>query len=62
MYDDWSIFFKSNTKHDYLFDYEKQDGYFPFKSENANDSEKDLKNLSYLSFWGRYPEFLSKKV
>ena len=43
VYDDWSIFFKSNKKHDYLFDYEKQDGVFPFKSEkNANDSEKKI--------------------
>ena len=64
VYNDWSIFFKSEKKHEYLFDYEKQDGYFPFKSENANDSEKkDLKEFYHIyPLWGRYPDFISKKT
>ena len=35
IYDEWKLFFNSNYKHDYLFHQVKQDGYFPFRSENA---------------------------
>ena len=35
VYQDWENFFNSSAKHDYLFHKEKQDGYFPFQSENA---------------------------
>ncbi|MEC7207954.1 MAG: 2-oxoglutarate and iron-dependent oxygenase domain-containing protein, partial [Pseudomonadota bacterium] len=40
-YDLWGGFFASETKSDYLRDYEKQDGYFPFKSEHAKDAGPD---------------------
>ena len=44
VYNDWKKFFNSNEKEKYLYDYEKQDGYFPFKSESAKDSHiPDLK-------------------
>ena len=61
VYQDWDIFFKSNEKHDYIYDYEKQDGYFPFRSENAYDREKkDLKEFFHIyPLWGRYPNFIS---
>ena len=64
VYDDWNLFFKSDEKHDYLFEYEKQDGYFPFKSENAyNNKRKDLKEFFHIyPLWGRYPNFISKKT
>ncbi len=64
VYDDWKFFFKSEKKYDYLFNYEKQDGYFPFKSENAyNSKRKDLKEFFHIyPPWGRYPNFISKKT
>ena len=44
-YQDWKMFFNSSIKNEYLFDLEKQDGYFPFKSENAQGYKtKDLKD------------------
>ena len=59
-YKDWRDFFSSKYKHDYLFDYEKQDGYFPFKSENAQGySTKDLKEFFHIYRWGRYPKEIS---
>ncbi len=62
VYIDWDRFFKSNEKHKYLFDYEKQDGYFPFKSENAyNRKRKDLKEFYHVyPLWGRYPKTVDK--
>tara|TARA_Y100000758_G_scaffold296028_1_gene254589 strand:+ start:562 stop:1398 length:837 start_codon:yes stop_codon:yes gene_type:complete len=62
VYRDWDTFFKSERKHDYIYDYEKQDGYFPFRSENAYDREKkDLKEFFHIyPLWGRYPNFISK--
>ena len=59
---DWDTFFKSDEKHKYLFDYEKQDGYFPFKSENAyNRKKKDLKEFYHIyPLWGRYPKTVDK--
>ena len=55
VYLDWQLFFNSDKKHDFIFDYEKQDGYFPFKSENAYDSKKkDLKEFFHIyPSWGR---------
>ena len=35
VYDEWSTFFVSDDKYSYLFNPETQDGYFPFRSENA---------------------------
>jgi len=59
-YSDWRLFFESKAKHDYLFDLEKQDGYFPFKSENAQGYKtKDLKEFFHIYRWGRYPKGMS---
>ena len=64
VYNDWSIFFNSSEKNNYLFDYDKQDGYFPFKSENAKDyREKDLKEFYHVyPGWGRYPKSVNKNA
>lgn len=60
-YKDWKSFFSSDSKLNYLFDYQKQDGYFPFKSENAQGySTKDLKEFFHIYRWGRYPSEISK--
>ncbi|MFQ6676352.1 MAG: 2OG-Fe(II) oxygenase family protein, partial [Fidelibacterota bacterium] len=57
VYSDWASFFAGDAKFDYLFDPEKQDGYFPFLSENAKGySVKDLKEFYHVYPWGRYPE------
>ena len=62
IYLDWDLFFKSDKKHNYIYDYEKQDGYFPFKSENAyNRKRKDLKEFFHIyPLQGRYPDFMSR--
>ena len=63
VYRDWTEFYGSNKKHDYLFHKEKQDGYFPFKSENAKGHEhKDLKEFYHIYPWGRYPSEISQKT
>jgi len=59
-YKDWRDFFSLDAKSKYLFDYDKQDGYFPFKSENAQGyTTKDLKEFFHIYRWGRYPSEIS---
>ena len=64
VYNEWAEFFNSKTKYDYLFDLEKQDGYFPIKSENAKGySVKDIKEFYHIYLpWGRIPRKLSKNT
>lgn len=61
VYSLWQDFFNSSQKHDYLFHPIKQDGYFPFKSENAKGSDdKDLKEFFHIYPWGRCPDLFEK--
>ncbi len=63
VYKEWNIFFKSDLKHSYLFHPINQDGYFPFKSENAKGQKiKDLKEFYHYYKWGRHPELLSNNT
>ncbi len=64
VYSEWANFFNSKDKYDYMFDLEKQDGYFPMKSENAKGySVKDIKEFYHIYLpWGRIPEQLSKNT
>ena len=63
VYSHWTDFFNSPQKQNYLFHPVKQDGYFPFKSENAKGSdEKDLKEFFHIYPWGRCPESLESKT
>ena len=63
IYDEWKSFFNSNAKHNYLFHKVKQDGYFPYLSENAKGSQvKDLKEFYHIYDWGRYPSEISDKT
>lgn len=49
LYDQWSAFFASPSKMDYLHAPETQAGYFPFRSENAKDyAVKDLKEFFHV--------------
>jgi isopenicillin N synthase-like dioxygenase len=46
---DWAAFFASPAKHEVTFQPSRQEGYFPFKTENAKDSSiKDLKEFFHL--------------
>ena len=63
VYNEWEVFFNSDNKHDYKFNLEKQDGYFPFGEENAKGyAHKDLKEFFQIYPWGQYPNLLSNKT
>lgn len=52
----WGGFFASASKHDWLADPERQDGYFPFRSEHAKGAAvKDLKEFYHVYPDGRVP-------
>ncbi len=62
-YAGWRDFFGSERKHDYLVDPEKQDGYFPFRSENAKGvTAKDLKEFYHVYPTGRVPDDLAPQT
>ena len=63
IYQSWGNFFASDKKHDWLRDPENQDGYFPFRSENAKgQTVKDLKEFYHVYEWGRVPEALEAET
>jgi isopenicillin N synthase-like dioxygenase len=56
LYKVWAAFFADPGKHDYRFDPKVQDGYFPFRSENAKDHAiKDLKEFYHVYPGHRLP-------
>jgi len=61
VYNEWSNFFNTDFKHKYRFDIDRQDGYFPMKSENAHGyNAKDLKEFYHIYLpWGRIPKEIS---
>ena len=63
VYDEWGVFFNSDIKHSYTFNPDTQDGYFPFRCENAKGyTEKDLKEFYHFYEWGIFPENISKNA
>ncbi len=59
VYDLWREFFLNDLsmKNKYLFHRDTQDGYFPFRSENAkNNKISDLKEFFHIYPWGQIPE------
>ena len=59
----WADFFASDEKFEYTYEQSKQDGYFPFRSENAKGSPaKDLKEFYHVYPWGRIPTSLEKET
>lgn len=56
-YQDWIEFFAHDDKFNYMFDKEKQDGYFPLAiAEIAKGHKvKDIKEFYQIYPWGRYP-------
>ena len=60
VYSNWRTFFNSNDKHKYIFDPQSQDGYFPYLTENAKNSNiKDLKEFYHIYPWGKFPHTIS---
>ena len=53
VYNEWGEFFNSDAKHSYTFNPDTQDGYFPYRSENAKGyPAKDLKEFDIkLKCW-----------
>ncbi len=56
VYRQWQNFFASEQKIQYMYQKPAQDGYFPFKSENAKNSKtSDLKEFFHFYPWGKKP-------
>ena len=63
VYDEWNSYFSSDSKMDFIFDEEKQDGYFPYLTENAKGSaSKDLKEFYHIYPWGRIPDIIGSST
>lgn len=64
VYTEWKHFLTSNNASKYLFNKEKQDGYFPLNiSETAKgNNKKDLKHFYHIYKKGRYPYEVSNKA
>ena len=59
----WGAFFNAEGKHDWAVSEGQQDGYFPFRSENAKDSAvKDLKEFYHVFPNGRVPPELEQET
>lgn len=63
-YSEWQNFFEGQAKSNYLFDKEKQDGYFPQEvSEIAKGNMyRDIKEFYSIYPWGRYPKEVSNNA
>ncbi len=64
IYNNWLDFFKTEEKHSFTFDPEKQDGYFsPDVSETAKGhTKKDIKEYYHMYPWGRVPVELEEEI
>lgn len=62
----WEDFFSKDSKFDYTFDAVRpgyQDGFFPFKSENAKDyDKKNLMEFFHYYRWGKLPPAVTKET
>ena len=60
-YNAWGTFFNSDLKQDWLADPQRQDGYFPYRSEHAKGAKvKDLKEFYHVYPDGRIPHNLEE--
>jgi len=64
IYENWKGFFASEQKHDFLFDAQKHDGFFPQTvSETAKGrTVKDIKEFYHFYTWGRCPPALKDEL
>jgi len=62
-YGEWERFFASPSKLEHTFDPKRQDGYFPFRSENAKGrTQKDLKEFFHYYPDTRLPGEVSERT
>lgn len=62
-YASWSTFFASESKHKWVPEADAQDGFFPFRSENAKGAKaKDLKEFYHVYPDGRIPPELEDET
>lgn len=55
-YEKWREFFQSGDKQHYVYQKPAQDGYFPFRTEKAKNSQlSDLKEFYHFYKWGKIP-------
>ena len=60
-YNSWAKFFNSKEKENFKFNPSKQDGFFPFRSENAKNNDiKDLKEFFHVYPKTDLPDFLKE--
>ena len=63
VYFEWKSFFSAKLKHNYIFNSKKQDGFFPYLTENAKGSKnKDLKEFFHYYPWGQFPDSMSNQT
>lgn len=63
VYFEWANFFKGSIKNQFLYKKDTQEGYFPFKSENAKGySVKDLKEFYHIYDWSELPPGITAKT
>ena len=63
VYFEWKSFFSAKLKHNYIFNIKKQDGFFPYLTENAKGSKsKDLKEFFHYYPWGQFPDSMSNQT
>jgi len=64
IYANWQEFFNSEEKHSFLYNKDKQDGYFPQSvSEVAKGfKKKDIKEYFHFYPWGQCPEALREEL
>lgn len=64
IYHNWQEFFNNDSKHNFAFCPEKQDGYFSTEiSESAKGfNHKDIKEYFHVYPWGRIPETLKEEI
>ena len=62
-YKQWENFFNLETKNQYLYSKDTQDGFFPFGTENAKGNKaKDLKEFYHIYSWGKYPKEINNST
>lgn len=61
VYAQWEMFFKSEYKYQYQHKKNSQNGYFPFRTENAKDNDlRDLKEFYHFYPWAEHPSNLQE--
>ena len=64
IYANWQSFFDGEDKHNYMYDKETQDGFFPTSvSETAKGfKKKDIKEYYHYYPWGKCPDALKEEI